>query len=190
MKALILATASVLALGIAGTGAAYAWGYSGSTMSPHAQSYNYQGSNGYYRAGSYSRTGQTYAPRQAYAPSQAYAPNAPYQGPMAVLTRGQVAQAQMQLARAGDYRGPIDGLIGPMTSDALMRFQMQHGLPPTGGFNHATMAGLGIGAGPATGSTPYVYQGSSYHPAPPSASGGSMGPRYQPRYGRGSSWSR
>ena len=39
MKGLILATVSALALGLGGAGTAYAWGYSGSTMSPSAQRY-------------------------------------------------------------------------------------------------------------------------------------------------------
>lgn len=74
----------------------------------------------------------------------------------AFVTPGQVAQAQQELTRAGDYNGPINGVLDPMTSDALLRYQEQRGLPDTGGFNPPTMASLGLRTAP-----PYTYEAAS-----------------------------
>jgi hypothetical protein len=38
-----------------------------------------------------------------------------------------VARLQQQLARAGYYRGPIDGIMGPRTRYALRAYQHDHG---------------------------------------------------------------
>ncbi len=75
----------------------------------------------------------------------------------AFVTPGQVAQAQQELTRAGDYNGPINGVLDPMTSDALLRYQEQRGLPDTGGFNPPTMASLGLSTAP-----PYTYERTGY----------------------------
>jgi hypothetical protein len=41
--------------------------------------------------------------------------------------RSAVVRLQQQLARAGYYRGPIDGIIGPRTRYALRAYQHDHG---------------------------------------------------------------
>lgn len=43
-----------------------------------------------------------------------------------------VADAQAQLKEAGFYTGEVDGLFGPKTRDAIMRFEATAGLPATG----------------------------------------------------------
>ena len=55
-----------------------------------------------------------------------------------------VAVAQQQLARLGYYRGEIDGVPGPETRSALMRYQNDHGLRVTGAFDAETLRVLGL----------------------------------------------
>ena len=49
---------------------------------------------------------------------------------------------QARLRNLGYYHGPLDGIIGPRTEDALRRFQVDHGLPGTGKLDDATGATL------------------------------------------------
>lgn len=49
---------------------------------------------------------------------------------------------QRLLARAGFQFGPIDGLIGPKTTEAIRGYQLSVGLPRTGRFDEATVAKL------------------------------------------------
>jgi peptidoglycan hydrolase-like protein with peptidoglycan-binding domain len=49
---------------------------------------------------------------------------------------------QSALARAAYGPLPADGLFGPQTRDAIMRFQRDHGLPVTGEFNEALVVEL------------------------------------------------
>jgi Putative peptidoglycan binding domain len=49
-----------------------------------------------------------------------------------------IGQAQEQLKAAGFNPGPIDGVLGPRTRDALRRYQASQGLPATGGLDEAT----------------------------------------------------
>ncbi len=55
-----------------------------------------------------------------------------------------VATAQEQLARQGYYRGEIDGVFGPETRHAIMRYQNDHGLRVTGRLNLDTLHALGL----------------------------------------------
>ncbi|TMP91147.1 MAG: peptidoglycan-binding protein, partial [Verrucomicrobia bacterium] len=41
--------------------------------------------------------------------------------------RSRVVRLQQQLARAGYYRGPIDGIMGSRTRYALRAYQHDHG---------------------------------------------------------------
>ena len=43
-----------------------------------------------------------------------------------------VSQLQAALARTGDYDGEVDGLMGPMTRNAIMAYQKRNALPETG----------------------------------------------------------
>ena len=54
------------------------------------------------------------------------------------------AAVQRELARRGYYNGPIDGDIGPGSSRAIARFQMDHGLPVTGSITSSLLRSLGL----------------------------------------------
>ena len=56
-----------------------------------------------------------------------------------------VAAAQDRLARQGYYRGAIDGVFGPETQRAIMRYQNDHGLGATGYLTMETRQSLGLG---------------------------------------------
>src|SRR6266446_4020829 len=51
---------------------------------------------------------------------------------------------QEQLARAGYYDGPIDGMLGPMTREAIAAFQADNGLAITSAIDEPTLATLGL----------------------------------------------
>jgi len=53
-----------------------------------------------------------------------------------------VREYQTLLKEAGYYRGPIDGIPGPATRSAILRFQRDHGLTADGVVGPATMAAL------------------------------------------------
>jgi putative peptidoglycan binding protein len=55
-----------------------------------------------------------------------------------------VAAAQERLARQGYYRGEIDGISGPSTRRAIIRYQSDHGLRVTGALTTDTLQALGL----------------------------------------------
>jgi hypothetical protein len=83
-------------------------------------------------------------PAWGYAPSISYV----YDGPIYAyngLSPDQVAvNVQEQLARAGYYDGPIDGLLGPMTREAIAAYQADNGLAVTSAIDEPTLATLGL----------------------------------------------
>ena len=56
----------------------------------------------------------------------------------------EVADAQDRLARAGYYRGQIDGVLGPETRHAIVRYQSDKGLEPSGNLTSETLRSLGM----------------------------------------------
>jgi hypothetical protein len=58
-----------------------------------------------------------------------------------------VAAAQDRLAREGYYRGQIDGVFGPETRRAILRYQSNHGLGATGYLTMETRQSLGLRQG-------------------------------------------
>jgi len=48
------------------------------------------------------------------------------------------------LQRDGYYSGPIDGVLGPMTRQAIAAFQADHGLAITSAVDEPTLASLGL----------------------------------------------
>jgi N-acetylmuramoyl-L-alanine amidase len=61
------------------------------------------------------------------------------------LPPGQVvANVQSALQQLGYYQGPIDGSIGPVTRDALQRYQGDNGLEVTAAIDEPTLAALGL----------------------------------------------
>ncbi|WP_181708478.1 peptidoglycan-binding domain-containing protein [Chthonobacter rhizosphaerae] len=75
-----------------------------------------------------------------------------------------VADTQAALVALGFYQGAVDGLSGPMTADAIERFQAAHGLEETGEPSQDLLTILNVavpraaapadGTGPAAGSAP------------------------------------
>jgi len=55
-----------------------------------------------------------------------------------------ISDVQRQLRREGYYYGDIDGLIGPMTRNALARYQSNHGLYVTRAIDEPTLQALGL----------------------------------------------
>jgi peptidoglycan hydrolase-like protein with peptidoglycan-binding domain len=128
MKKLIVATASVLALGIAGSEVGHA-------------------------ADPYNSSTNTQTPRSTAMPPQ----NTQSETSSVAGSESQVKQAQQQLKSAGLYKGAVDGKMGSDTQQAIEKFQQTHGLPATGTLDEQTMAALqgSTGrAGSSSGLTP------------------------------------
>ena len=86
-------------------------------------------------------------PAWGYDPGAAYYP---YDGPIYTgETRRPfdevVADVQASLQEQGYYRGEVDGLMGPLTREALAGFQRDHGLITTAALDQPTLASLGLG---------------------------------------------
>jgi putative peptidoglycan binding protein len=83
-------------------------------------------------------------PAWGYAPSVSYV----YDGPIYAYngwTPDRVTvDVQEQLARTGYYDGPIDGVLGPMTREAIAAYQADNGLAVTSAIDEPTLATLGI----------------------------------------------
>jgi Putative peptidoglycan binding domain len=74
----------------------------------------------------------------------------PYDGPIYVGDNQVpfdrvLANVQSSLQEQGYYRGEIDGLMGPLTRDALANYQRDHGLVSTAALDQPTLASLGLG---------------------------------------------
>lgn len=90
------------------------------------------------------------------------APNSSWDGParssqypQAVddLSKDDIRQAQLELRHAGLYSGSLDGVIGPQTKQALMKFQKDYGLEQTATLDGSTMATMFGNIGPNEGSS-------------------------------------
>jgi peptidoglycan hydrolase-like protein with peptidoglycan-binding domain len=149
MKRIILATASVLALGLGGAGL----GFAGDTS-------NYQPKAGSNMPGMTGSSTHTAVNPSAVNPS-AVNPS-----------RDEIRQAQQQLQSQGLYNGAIDGIIGPETKQALHQFQQQNGLNQTARLDQPTMDRLFGNTGAGQGSTLPQTPGSASTPMtnPPPAS--------------------
>jgi len=60
------------------------------------------------------------------------------QAPLVQQRSQDVADAQQRLHTVGYYDGPVDGLWGPETQSALLRFQRNRGIEPTGKLDDET----------------------------------------------------
>ena len=97
---------------------------------------------GYY----YFNNGYWY-PAWGYDPSAAYYA---YDGPIYVGQRAQppdqvIADVQAVLQEMGYYRGEVDGLLGPLTREALTAYQADQGLMTTAVIDEPTLDSLGMG---------------------------------------------
>jgi hypothetical protein len=86
-------------------------------------------------------------PAWGYDESAAYYP---YDGPIYVGDTPRpfdqvVADCQATLQEQGYYKGEVDGLMGPLTRQALAAFQAEHGLITTAALDQPTLASLGLG---------------------------------------------
>ena len=86
-------------------------------------------------------------PAWGYDDSAAYYP---YDGPIYVGSHARpfdqvVADVQSVLQEQGYYHGEVDGLVGPLTQEALAAYQSAQGLPPTAAVDEPTLESLGLG---------------------------------------------
>ena len=61
---------------------------------------------------------------------------------VSIAFEGEVAAAQRRLLELGFEPGPVDGLMGPRTADAVSAFQRANSLSPTGELNEKTLKAL------------------------------------------------
>jgi putative peptidoglycan binding protein len=97
---------------------------------------------GYY----YWNSGYWY-PAWGYDPSaEYYAYDAPiYVGHAAEPPDRVIADVQATLQDMGYYKGEVDGLLGPLTREALAAYQADQGLTPTAMIDEPTLDSLGMG---------------------------------------------
>lgn len=74
----------------------------------------------------------------------------PYDGPIYVGRTQQpldrvIANVQAELQEMGYYRGEVDGLLGPLTREALAAYQRDNGLYATAVMDEPTLSSLGLG---------------------------------------------
>jgi hypothetical protein len=83
-------------------------------------------------------------PAWGYDPGAYYA----YDGPIYAynnLPPDQViANVQAALQQQGYYHGEVDGLLGPLTRDAIANYQRDHGLYMTSTIDQPTLESLGM----------------------------------------------
>jgi len=87
-----------------------------------------------------------YVPYPTYPTTPASSAAVPVTPPVSRATDNlvMVMRVQSKLHDLGYYGGPINGTLGPMTKDALRRYQLVQGLPVTSAMDDATLAALGI----------------------------------------------
>ena len=83
-------------------------------------------------------------PAWGYAPSVTYVYDGPIYGYNGLSPDQVTVNVQEQLARVGYYDGPIDGLLGPMTREAIAAYQADNGLAITSAIDEPTLAALGL----------------------------------------------
>lgn len=83
-------------------------------------------------------------PAWGYAASAYYPYDGPIYGYNGMPPDQVTVDVQQQLQRDGYYDGPIDGVLGPMTREAIAAFQADNGLSVTSVIDQPTLATLGI----------------------------------------------
>lgn len=88
-----------------------------------------------------------WAPAWGYDQSAAYYP---YDGPIYVGHQAEppdkvIADVQTELQDMGYYQGEVDGLLGPLTRQALRDYQADHGLMVTEAIDEPTLDALQLG---------------------------------------------
>jgi len=85
-------------------------------------------------------------------PAWGYDPSAQYyayDGPIYVGHRAEppdrvIADVQAELQEMGYYKGEVDGLLGPLSREALTAYQADHGLATTAAIDEPTLDSLGM----------------------------------------------
>jgi len=97
--------------------------------------------------GWYFWSGGYWYPAWGYDESAAYYPyDGPiYSGPSARPFDQVVADVQSALQEQGYYKGEVDGLLGPLTRQALAEYQSANGLYATETIDQPTLSSLGLG---------------------------------------------
>ena len=83
-------------------------------------------------------------PAWGYAPSAYYAFDGPIYGYNGLAPDRVIVDVQSQLQRDGYYDGAVDGVLGPMTREAIAAFQADNGLAVTAAIDEPTLATLGL----------------------------------------------
>ena len=83
-------------------------------------------------------------PAWGFAPSVSYVYDGPIYGYDGLSPDQVTVNVQEQLAAAGYYDGPIDGVLGPMTREAIAAYQADNGLAVTSAIDEPTLATLGL----------------------------------------------
>jgi putative peptidoglycan binding protein len=83
-------------------------------------------------------------PAWGYAPSVSFVFDGPIYGYNGLPPDQVTVNVQEQLARAGYYDGPIDGVLGPMTREAIAAYQADNGLAVTSAIDEPTLAAMGL----------------------------------------------
>ena len=162
MRKTIFATASVIALGLAGAGTGYAQSNAtGPTPAAPSATTPATPMPATPQAGTTTQPGATTQPampsaNQSTNANQPYAADTtPSPSGAANVSGGEVRQAQQKLRQDDLYRGRIDGLVGPETQQALQRYQQKNGLPVTATLDQGTLNSLlGVDAGQGSSMPP------------------------------------
>jgi len=104
---------------------------------------NYPRISFYFGAPYYWDSGYWY-PAWGYYPGYTYGYDGPIYGYNGLAPDQVVVDVQERLQREGYYSGPIDGVLGPMTRQAITAYQADHGLAVTSAIDQPTLATLGL----------------------------------------------
>jgi hypothetical protein len=83
-------------------------------------------------------------PAWGYAPNAYYAYDGPIYGYNGLPPDQVVANVQAALQAQGYYQGDVDGLLGPLTREAIAGYQADHGLYTTSAIDQPTLESLGM----------------------------------------------
>src|SRR6266508_1444588 len=83
-------------------------------------------------------------PAWGYNPNAYYAWDGPIYGYNHLPPDQVIANAQAALQQQGYYQGEVDGLLGPLTRDAIANYQRDHGLYTTSTIDQPTLQSLGM----------------------------------------------
>jgi Putative peptidoglycan binding domain len=79
-----------------------------------------------------------------YYPYDYYTDDQPYDNNGVPVANPTVQATQTQLTQLGYYNGPVDGIFGPATRDALAKYQIDNQLSVTGSLSPDTLQSLGL----------------------------------------------